>query len=152
MEQRRKGNKGTVIVGGTESDTHVVSLYVASIMLEEAGYRVINRACQNPVAELMAEPPPGGGPVLAYVVCNQNGHALEDLRALRQFKSAATPVILGGHYTLGCHDKHAQQGRLRELGVDYFVETLEEVLPMLEQFAAQQTASQLPARFRHAAS
>jgi methylmalonyl-CoA mutase cobalamin-binding subunit len=151
MEQRRKGNKGTVIVGGTESDTHVVSLYVASIMLEEAGYRVVNRACQNPVAELMAEPP-GGGPVLAYVVCNQNGHALEDLRALRQFKSAATPVILGGHYTLGCHDKHAQQGRLRELGVDYFVETLEEVLPMLEQFAAQQTASQLPARFRHAAS
>ena len=151
MEQRRKGNKGTVIVGGTESDTHVVSLYVASIMLEEAGYRVINRACQNPVAELMAEPP-GGGPVLAYMVCNQNGHALEDLRTLRQFKPAATPVILGGHYTLGCHDKDAQQGRLREAGVDHFVETLEEVLPMLEQFAAQQAASQLPAQLRHAAS
>jgi methylmalonyl-CoA mutase cobalamin-binding subunit len=151
VEQRRRGSKGTVIVGGTESDTHVVSLYVASIMLEEAGYRVVNRACQNPVAELMAAPP-GGGPVLAYVVCNQNGHALEDLRDLRQFKPAATAVILGGHYTLGCHDKEAQQGRLREAGVDYLVETLEEVIPMLEQIAAQRADAQLVTSLRHAAS
>jgi hypothetical protein len=90
--------------------------------------------------------------VLAYVVCNQNGHALEDLRALHQFKRAETPVILGGHYTLGCHDKHAQQGRLREVGVDHFVETLEDVIPMLEQIAAQQTASQPLISLRHAAS
>jgi len=150
MEQRRKGSKGTVIVGGTESDTHVVSLYVVSIMLQDAGYRVINRACQNPVAELMAEPP-GGGPVLAYVICNQNGHSLEDLRTLRQFKSAA-PVILGGHYTLGCHDKLVQQGRLREVGVDHFPETLEELIPILDKIAAQQTESELLTSFRHAAS
>jgi len=148
MEQHPKG---TVIMGGTESDIHVVSLYVASIMLQEAGYRVVNRACQNPVAELMAEPP-GGEPVLAYVVCNQNGHALEDLRALRQFKPAATPVILGGHYTLGCHDKLAQQVRLREVGVDYFVETLEELIPVLEQIAALRSGAQLLTGFRRAAS
>jgi methylmalonyl-CoA mutase cobalamin-binding subunit len=143
--------KGTIIMGGTESDTHVVSLYVAALMLQEAGYRVINRACQNPVAELMAEPP-GGGPVLAYVVCNQNGHALEDLRNLRQFKPAATPVILGGHYTLGCHDKPVQQGRLREVGVDHFVESLEELIPMLDQIAALQSAPQLLTGLRLAAS
>lgn len=147
MESNRKRSYGTVVLGGTESDVHVVSLYLVSIMLAEAGYRVVNRACQNPVGELMAEPP--GEPVLAYLVCNQNGHALEDLRALREFKSAATPVILGGHYTLGCHDKQAQQDRLRELGVDYFAETLEEVIPMLEQIAAKQ---QLAPPLHHAAS
>ena len=151
MELRHKVTKGTVIVGGTESDTHVVSLYLASIMLQEAGYGVVNRACQNPVAELMAERP-GGGAVLAYVLCNQNGHVLEDIRTLREFKSAASPVILGGHYTLGCHDKLVQQGRLREVGVDHFVETLEELIPLLEQIEAQQTASKQLDNLRHAAS
>jgi methylmalonyl-CoA mutase cobalamin-binding subunit len=151
MEPHRKGSHGTVVLGGTESDVHVVSLYLVSIMLAEAGYRVVNRACQNPVAELMAQVP-GGGPVLAYLVCNQNGHALEDLRALREHKSQASPVILGGHYTLGCHDKPEQQSRLREVGVDYFAETLEEVIPMLEQIAAMQLAPQHAPSQHYAAS
>jgi hypothetical protein len=133
--------KGTVVVGGTESDAHVVSLYLASIMLEESGYKVINRACRNPVAELMAEPP-GDGSVLAYVVCNQNGHALEDLRGLNLFKRAV-PVILGGHYTLGCHNKRAQESELRQLGVDFFVETLEELIPLLEEIAVRLPATKL---------
>jgi methylmalonyl-CoA mutase cobalamin-binding subunit len=136
MEKR---SKGTVIIGGTESDTHVVSLYLAAIMLEEHGYRVINRTCQNPTADLMAD---AGEEVevLAYVVCNQNGHALEDLRDLRLFKSRATPIILGGHYTLGCHNKLAQQSELRAVGVDLFVESLGDLIPLLDQIAAAKAA------------
>lgn len=151
MELHHKVTRETVVVGGTESDAHVVSLYLASIMLQEAGYGVVNRASQNPVAELMAALP-GDAPVLAYVLCNQNGHGLEDIRTLRQYKSPDSPVILGGHYTLGCHDKDLQQSRLREVGVDYFVETLEELIPLLEQIAAQRATSQLSSNLRHAAS
>ncbi|WP_323122581.1 hypothetical protein [Burkholderia alba] len=126
--------KGIVVLGGTESDTHVVSLYLAAIMLEEYGYSVINRSCQNPVAELMADAP-GHAPVLAYVLCNQNGHALEDLHALRDYKPAGIPVVLGGHYTLGCNNKQGQQNQLRAVGIDHFVETLEELLPLLDRLA-----------------
>lgn len=143
--------KGIVILGGTESDTHVVSLYLAAIMLGESGYDVINRNCQNPVAELMAEAP-GDAPVLAYVVCNQNGHALEDLRDLRSHKSADIPVILGGHYTLGCNNKRGQQIQLRAIGVDHFVETLEELLPLLDRIADRQDVSARMAVAAHAAS
>ena len=127
--------KGTVIIGGTESDTHVVSLYLAAIMLEEYGYQVINRTCQNPAADLMADAGKGVE-VLAYVICNQNGHALEDLRDLRLYKSGSAPVILGGHYTLGCHNKPAQQSQLRAVGVDLFVESLTDLIPLLDQIAA----------------
>jgi methylmalonyl-CoA mutase cobalamin-binding subunit len=112
--------KGTVILG--------------AVMLEESGYSVINRSCQNPVAELMAEAP-DHQPVVAYVVCNQNGHALEDLRNLRSHKPAGAPVVLGGHYTLGCHNKIRQQNQLRAIGIDHFVETLEELLPLLDHLA-----------------
>jgi len=128
-------DKGTVIIGGTESDTHVVSLYLAAIMLEEYGYRVINRTCQNPAADLMADAGEGVE-ILAYVVCNQNGHALEDLRDLRLYKSGSAPVILGGHYTLGCHNKPEQQSQLRDVGVDLFVESLTDLIPLLDQIAA----------------
>ena len=126
--------KGTVIIGGTESDTHVVSIYLAAFMLEEYGYHVINRSCQNATADLMAAAEEGED-ILAYVVCNQNGHALEDLRDLRLCKPASTPVILGGHYTIGCHKKLTQQCHLRAVGVDMFVETLSELIPLLNQIA-----------------
>lgn len=131
----KKCDKGTVIMGGTESDTHVVSLYLAALMLEEYGYRVINRTCQNPAVDLMADPGKGVE-VLAYVVCNQNGHALEDLRDLRLYKSGSAPVVLGGHYTLGCHNKPAQQSQLQDVGVDLFVESLTDLIPLLDQIAA----------------
>jgi len=82
----------------------------------------------------MAEAP-GKAQVLAYVLCNQNGHALEDLRDLLSHKPPDIPVVLGGHYTLGCSNKRGQQNQLREIGVDYFVETLEELLPLLDRIA-----------------
>jgi methylmalonyl-CoA mutase cobalamin-binding subunit len=123
--------KGTIILGGTESDAHVVSLYLATFMLEELGYSVVNRGCLNSTSDLMAPPHPDDA-VLAYVICNQNGHALEDLRGISTHKRNTAPVILGGHYTLGCHDKKEQQRELSKCGVDYFVETLGELPVLLE--------------------
>jgi methylmalonyl-CoA mutase cobalamin-binding subunit len=128
-------SKGCVVIGGTESDTHVVSLCLAALMLREHGYNVINRSCQNPTSELMQGE--RGVSVLAYVICNQNGHALEDLKDLSQYKNGSAPVILGGHYTLGCHNKLSQQSRLRLLGIDLFAETLDELLPLLKFIAAE---------------
>jgi methylmalonyl-CoA mutase cobalamin-binding subunit len=130
-----KVTKECVVIGGTESDTHVVSLYLAALMLEEHGYNVINRSCQNPISELMQGE--RGLSVLAYVICNQNGHALEDLKDLSQCKNGSAPVILGGHYTLGCHKKLSQQNRLLLIGVDMFAETLDELLPLLKSISAE---------------
>jgi methylmalonyl-CoA mutase cobalamin-binding subunit len=127
-----KNEKGTIIIGATESDTHVVSLYLAAFMLEKNGYAVINRVCQNPVAELLA-PAPDNEEVLAYIICNQNGHAAEDLKDLLHYKSPNSPVILGGHYCLGCHDMQAQERALSRFGVDFFADSLDDLLPMLER-------------------
>lgn len=132
----KKRGKGTVILGGTESDTHVVSLYLAARLLTEHGYFVINRACQNPTADLMA---PADEPleVLAYVICNQNGHAHEDLRDLLLYRPRAVPIILGGHYTLGCHNKESQQSQLRAMGISHFADHLGDLVPMLSQISAR---------------
>ena len=127
--------KPTVIVGGTESDTHVVSLYLAARLLTEHGYIVINRACQNPTADLMA-PADESLEVLAYVICNQNGHALEDLRDLPLYKPRSVPIILGGHYTVGCHNRESQQSQLRALGISHFADHLSDLLPILSQISA----------------
>lgn len=130
--------KGTVIIGGTESDTHVVSLYLAALLLAEHGYSVINRTCQNPTMDLVASPGEQLD-VLAYVICNQNGHALEDLRDLPSHKPVSAPIILGGHYALGCHNKLYQQSQLRAVGIDFFAESLADLIPLLIQISLRNT-------------
>jgi hypothetical protein len=49
-------------------------------------------------------------------------------------------VILGGHYTLGCHNKLSQQSELRAVGVDLFVENLSDLVPLLNHIAAAKAA------------
>ena len=147
--------KGTVIIGGTESDTHVVSLYLAALLLAEHGYHVINRTCQNTTVDLMA-PPSERLEVLAYVICNQNGHALEDLRDLALHQPNSVPVILGGHYTLGCHNKLSQENQLKALGISFFADSLDDLITLLSQISAQKTqrndSSQPPIETLHIAA
>jgi hypothetical protein len=143
-----KCGKGTVILGGTESDTHVVSLYLAARLLSEHGYFVINRTCQNTTADLMA-PPDEKMEVIAYVIANQNGHALEDLRDLLLYRPISVPIILGGHYTLGCHNKQSQQSKLRAIGISHFADRLSDLIPILKQISARrilQSDSSQPSR------
>ncbi len=139
-----KNQKGTIVIGATESDAHVVSLYLAKFMLEENGYVVVNRTCQNPTAELLAAAPDNED-VLAYVICNQNGHAAEDLKSLPNYKWPNIPVILGGHYCLGCHDIQAQKFKLSQIGVDFFADSLDDLLPMLKHI--EETNNQMSSKY-----
>ncbi len=133
-------SKGTVILGGTESDSHVVSIFLCALMLEEEGYDVVNLGCMCPAAELFGNHGIDGL-IVAHVVCNQNGHALEDLRLAMTAKRTDAPIILGGHYTLGCHDKAAQQRQLRQCGIDLFVESLDALVGVLNGIAANRSTA-----------
>jgi len=122
-------SRNTVVIGGTESDAHVVSIYLAELFLRERGYRVVNRSCQNTVEELL-DVAGLEDDVLAIVVVNQNGQALDDLRNLKACKErlpGQVPVILGGHYWVGCERSEAYVERLRKHGVDHLLDAIEDL-------------------------
>lgn len=122
-------SRNTVVIGGTESDSHVVSIYLADLFLQELGYRVLNRSCQNTVEELLHVEGVEDD-VLAIIVVNQNGQALDDLKNLKTCKDRLppqVPVILGGHYWVGCERSDAYIERLRKYGVDYMLDAIEEL-------------------------
>ena len=115
--------KGLIVIGATLSDAHVVSVYLLSMMLEERGYEVINLSCCNSTAEFFAAIPEGRRPV-AIVIANQNGSALADLQDLPKLLHAhQVPVILGGHYHVGCESKEDIDLQLYRLGVSCIAPT-----------------------------
>lgn len=128
--------KGTVIIGGTRSDAHVVSIYIATMMLEESGYDVVNLSCQNETPSFFS-PDLMARDLIACIICNQNGHAIDDLRDLPHYKPEGVPVALAGHYTLGAQDHDEQKHVLKKLGVDCFLDTLDQLLPMLEFYSSE---------------
>ena len=130
-------SRKTVVIGGTESDAHVVSIYLADLFLRECGYRVINRSCQNTVEELLHVEGLEDD-VLAIIAVNQNGQALDDLRDLRTGKEhlpPGVPVILGGHYWVGCERSETYIERLRKCGVDYMLDAIEDLDATLKAIA-----------------
>lgn len=127
-------SRNTVVIGGTKSDSHVVSIYLAELFMKERGYQVINRSCQNTVCELMNIDGLEDA-LLSIVVVNQNGHALDDLKDLKRFKTllpSSVPVILGGHYWLGCERTQSYIDRLRQCGIDYMLDCIEDLEGVLE--------------------
>ena len=123
-----RNSRGTIVIGATRSDAHVVPVHLISLMLEENGYEVVNLSCCNPTAAFFDPDLPT--PPRAVVIANQNGQALDDLRELATSKGPA-PVILGGHYHVGCAADPEVDAALRAAGVDHFARTPEELLGIL---------------------
>jgi methylmalonyl-CoA mutase cobalamin-binding subunit len=124
-------SRGAVVIGATRSDAHVVSVYLVSLMLEERGFEVVNLSCCNPSRAFFDLDLPT--PPRAVVIANQNGQALDDLADLAAARGRATvPVILGGHYQVGCVKDPAVDDALRAAGVDHFVSTPDELMTLLE--------------------
>ena len=131
-------SKGCIVIGATESDPHVVSLFLARVCLEEEGYNVIYRGCQSSVDELITDDDRNED-LVCYIIVNQNGHALSDLRKLRQRKdelSVSVPICLAGHYTVpsACIDE--VRNSLRIAGIDLFIESFEDLLPTIGRIKA----------------
>ncbi|WP_369979798.1 hypothetical protein [Xanthomonas bundabergensis] len=126
-------SRNVVLIGGTSSDSHVVSIYLAELFLKEHGYRVINNSCQNSVEELLGLDRDCDD-LLAVVIVNQNGLALDDLRELRAYKALMprrVPIILGGHYWIGCDRSDSYVDQVKECGVDHQLCAIDELAPLL---------------------
>ena len=124
--------RGLIVIGATESDAHVVSIYLLTMVLEEYGYEVVNLSCCNPTADFFAAIPPGRE-ALALVIANQNGCALADLQALPELlRVRPVPVVVGGHYHVGCGSTDDVDRRLYELGVSCIAQSPEALLGYLE--------------------
>lgn len=129
-----KRQRDLVVVGGTLSDAHVVSIYMVTLFLEEKGYEVLNLSCCNPTANFFTSVPQGR-PVTAFVVANQNGCALADLQDLPSLKlefQITSPIVLGGHYYVGCVPNAAIKNQLLALGITCILDSPEELLAYLQ--------------------
>lgn len=126
--------KGTVIIGGTKSDAHVVSIHLVALLLRENGYEVVNRSCMNETEALLDISNIFDDP-LAIIIVNQNGQAIDDLKTLSESKEnngVQAPIILGGHYWVGCHDRAKFDQILIAEGIDYCLTEIDDLLPLLE--------------------
>jgi methylmalonyl-CoA mutase cobalamin-binding subunit len=137
-EFAKTNSKGSIIIGATESDPHVVSLFLARVYLEEEGYDVIYRGCQSSVDELITDVDRDLD-LICYIFVNQNGHAVSDLRNLRKRKdelAVSVPICLAGHYTVptACIDEVRKS--LRHAGIDLFIESFEELISTIEQICS----------------
>lgn len=129
----RLNTKGTVILGATASDPHVVPIFLAKLMLEGDGYQVRNLRCFNS-ADDFARAASCESDLKAVVIANNNGAASEDLADLRAAfdrRGVTAPVILGGHYWVGVTDSTGAQATLAAQGVTHFCNDMKQLLPLL---------------------
>ncbi len=129
-----KDKKEKIILGVTESDSHVVGNQLIAHHLRANGYDVINLGPCTPVSEF-AEACMTEGDVKAIVVGSLNGHALNDLKELKSYKDArliSCPIILGGNLTVGSDKNKNDLDLFFKAGVDVVLNSFEELLPALQ--------------------
>lgn len=127
--------RGLIILGVTESDAHVVANQLIAHYLRDNGYEVLNLGACTSVEEF-ADACTQHPRVLAVVIGTANGHAFEDLRALRKAKDQLAipcPVILGGNLWVGLDKPVDIEPRLRALGVDRILEHPRDLLTTLRE-------------------
>ncbi|WP_095144254.1 MULTISPECIES: cobalamin B12-binding domain-containing protein [unclassified Pseudomonas] len=124
-------HRGTIVIGGTESDAHVVSIYLIALSLEQNGFRVENMRGFNSVADFVERARSTNAK--AIVISNQNGSAYDDLIGLSDALGADSeiPVILGGHYFVGVGDSTIHEERLRSVGVTHVCSTIDSLIDYL---------------------
>jgi methylaspartate mutase sigma subunit len=123
-----------VILGVTESDSHVVANHLIAYHLRTHGFEVINLGACTPVRDFVnayaehldAE---------AILIGSNNGHALTDLAGLEQAKHAGLldcPVILGGNLSVGADKDPDFLRHFAEIGVDHILDRYESIIPLLD--------------------
>ena len=125
-------SRGTIVIGSTSSDPHVVPLYLLKLCLEERGWQVQNLRCFNS-PERFVRAAEAGGDTRAIVISNNNGAACEDLADLPQVlgKTGCTvPVLLGGRAWITFTPEIGDD--LRRLGITRHCATFEALLAELD--------------------
>jgi len=124
--------KGTVVLGSTSSDPHVVPLFLAKLMLEENGYQVVNLRCFNS-PENFVSTAQSLSDIRAIVISNNNGAACEDLEGLSMAldqSQTKVPVILGGRAWL--HFTPEIERTLQDLGITHICKDFDALLQTLD--------------------
>lgn len=112
--------KGTVVLGVTASDSHVVANHLIAIFLRAQGFQVINLGPCTPTEEFMrtaSETPD----LAAVLIGSLNGHAVEDLSDLPHWRAVhkvRAPVIVGGNLSVGALKSGDAVRALLGLGID----------------------------------
>jgi methylaspartate mutase sigma subunit len=129
----------TVIIGVAASDAHAVANRLIELRLAQAGYEVINLGPCTSIAEFadcLARHPDA----IAVAIGSLNGHAVQDLSPLRAARAAGqlgVPVIVGGNLAVTAAGRVLAAGALRELGVDYVLDGVTGLVPLLDRLAAR---------------
>ncbi|GGK22237.1 methylaspartate mutase [Pilimelia terevasa] len=131
-----------VILGVTASDAHAVANHLIAHALRGHGFTVVNLGTCTPVSEFAAAC--AAHPAAeAVIIGSVNGHALEDLRDLRDAKATGAigcPVILGGNLSVGSTKDEGVHSRLYDLGVDRILEDPAELPGLLDEWRARRSA------------
>jgi methylaspartate mutase sigma subunit len=134
----------TVILGVAASDAHAVANHLIAFMLRKLRYRVVNLGVCTLISEFIQsglENPAA----LAVVIGSVNGHVVEDLGPLRQAKDDGLlpfPVIVGGNLSVGSVKSGNEGQALHDLGVDYVLGDIDELVQLLERL--RRTTRSLP--------
>ncbi|WP_202881839.1 cobalamin-dependent protein [Sinorhizobium meliloti] len=124
-----------IILGVAGSDCHVVANKLIEYELRASGFDVINLGACTSVDEFVNafQSHPDAD---AMVIGSVNGHAYEDLKALRDAKDnllIPCPIIVGGNLGVTRDQAAKTKEKLLALGVDYVLEDAAELLLLLHQ-------------------
>lgn len=130
--QPAPNTKGTIVLGSTSSDPHVVPLFLVKLLLEENGYRVVNLRCSN-TPEAFVAAAGAQADIRAIVISNNNGAACEDLEGLSDALAqgqARVPVILGGRAWV--HFSKALEDTLHGHGITHICTDFDALMRVLD--------------------
>ncbi|MER9191553.1 cobalamin-dependent protein [Mesorhizobium australicum] len=113
-----------VILGVAESDCHVVANKLIEYELSRSGFDVINLGACTSVDEFVAafQLHPYTD---ALVIGSLNGHAYEDLKAIKDAKRdllISCPIIVGGNLGVTRDQAAKTKAALLAIGVDYVLD------------------------------
>jgi methylaspartate mutase sigma subunit len=111
----------TVVVSSLKSDAHTWNLVFLQLLIEEAGFAVVNLGPCVPT-DLLVSACRGLQP-LVIVLSSVNGHGYRDalpaIAALRAHPELAdTPVVIGGKLGVGAEDRSGLVEHLLAVGFD----------------------------------
>ncbi|WP_153529660.1 cobalamin-dependent protein [Sinorhizobium meliloti] len=124
-----------IILGVAASDCHVVANKLIEYELRASGFNVINLGACTSVDDFVNafQSHPDAD---AMVIGSLNGHAYEDLKALRDAKDnllISCPIIVGGNLGVTRDQAAKTREKLLALGVDYVLEDAAELISLLNQ-------------------
>ncbi|WP_054934253.1 cobalamin-dependent protein [Paraburkholderia caribensis] len=113
-------SRGTIVLGVTASDAHVVGNHLIAMYLRRQRFHVVNLGACTPTEEFMRAASQADN-LVAVLIGSLNGHALEDLAdlpRLREQYGVTAPIIVGGNLSVGAIKSDDTIARLHALGAD----------------------------------